>query len=356
MEIVYEPSTLDRYMAEAVDVSPAHPVLVDRFLEGAIEVDCDSLYDGSELYVGGVLEHIEEAGIHSGDSACVLPPLTLGDAQIATVMQHTEALARALGVKGLINIQFAIKGELVYVLEANPRASRTVPFVSKATGVPLAKAAARVMTGSSLADLRRDGLLPETSEDDVDLGHIAVKEAVMPFERFPGVDTVLGPEMRSTGEVMGIDTSFGLAFAKAETAAGIRLPVKGSVFVSVADADKRSVIFPAKRLADLGFHVLATRGTARVLRAAGVEVDVVAKGREVVERITCGEIDMAFNTPRGRRARSDGYYIRTAAVEAGVPCCTTVAGMFAAVQAIEALICGEVNVNSLQSYLGRRHR
>jgi carbamoyl-phosphate synthase large subunit len=356
MEIVYEPSTLDRYMAEAVDVSPAHPVLVDRFLEGAIEVDCDALYDGRELYVGGVLEHIEEAGIHSGDSACVLPPLTLGDTQIATVMQHTEALARALGVEGLINIQFAIKGELVYVLEANPRASRTVPFVSKATGVPLAKAAARVMTGSSLADLRRDGLLPETSEDDVDLGHIAVKEAVMPFERFPGVDTVLGPEMRSTGEVMGIDTSFGLAFAKAETAAGIRLPVKGSVFVSVADADKRSVIFPAKRLADLGFDVLATRGTARVLRAAGIDVDVVAKGREVVERITCGEIDMAFNTPRGRRARSDGYYIRTAAVEAGVPCCTTVAGMFAAVQAIEALICGEVNVNSLQSYLGRRNR
>jgi carbamoyl-phosphate synthase large subunit len=350
MEIVYETGSLDRYVAEAVDVSPAHPVLIDRFLEGAIEVDCDALFDGTELFIGGVLEHIEEAGIHSGDSSCVLPPLTLGDGQIGTVVTYTEELARALRVQGLINIQFAIKGEFVYVLEANPRASRTVPFVSKATGVPLAKAAARLMTGSTIAELRREGLLPAPGYDE-HIGHIAVKKAVLPFERFPGVDTVLGPEMRSTGEVMGIAPTFGLAFAKAENAAGVSLPTKDAVFVSVADADKRAVIFPAKRLADLGFTVAATKGTARVLRAAGVAVEVVSKGEEVLERIGSGEVGMVFNTPRGRRARSDGYFIRTAAVAAGVPCCTTIAGMFAAVQAIEALMCGEVNVRPLQSYL-----
>jgi carbamoyl-phosphate synthase large subunit len=349
MEIVYEPASLDRYIAEAVDVAPARPVLVDRFLEGAIEVDCDALFDGHTLFVGGVLEHIEEAGIHSGDSACVLPPFTLGDGQIRTVVEYTETLARALKVKGLINIQFAIKGEVVYVLEANPRASRTVPFVSKATGVPLAKAAARVMTGSLISDLVTEGLIPAAGASTGD--HFAVKKAVLPFERFPGVDTVLGPEMRSTGEVMGIDMSFPIAFAKAEIAAGVRLPTKGTVFVSVADADKRAVIFPAKRLADLGFSVASTGGTARVLRAAGVEVEVVEKGTGVLDRIRSGQFEMVFNTPRGRRARSDGYFIRTAAVEAGVPCCTTVAGMFAAVQAIEALISGEVNVRPLQSYL-----
>jgi carbamoyl-phosphate synthase large subunit len=349
MEIVYESGSLERYMSQAVDVSPAHPVLVDRFLEGAIEVDCDAVFDGAELFVGGVLEHIEEAGIHSGDSACVLPPLTLGDGQIETVIEHADALARGIGVRGPINIQFAVKGETVYVLEANPRASRTMPFVSKATGVALAKVAARVMSGSSLAELRSEGLVPDRRCGHDGMTHVAVKEAVMPFERFPGVDTLLGPEMRSTGEVMGIDSGFGTAFAKAEVAAGIRLPLKGTVFVSVADADKRSVIFPAKRLADLGFTLAATRGTARVLRAAWVDVDLVPKvggggGRDVLERIAAGEVEMVFNTPRGRRARSDGYRIRTAAVEAGVPCCTTMAGMFAAVQAIEALICGEVNV------------
>jgi carbamoyl-phosphate synthase large subunit len=358
MEIVYDHASLAGYMREATEVSPEHPVLVDRFLEGAIEVDCDAVYDGVELLIGGVLEHIEEAGIHSGDSSCVLPPLTLGDNQIDKVVACTRALARALGVVGLINVQFAIKGEDVFVLEANPRASRTVPFVSKATGVPLAKIAARVMAGESLRRLREDGLVPPWSHVHESAAHIAVKKAVLPFARFPGTDAVLGPEMRSTGEVMGIDESFGMAFAKAEAAAGITLPVKGTVFLSVANRDKRAVVFPAKRLAELGFRLAATRGTARVLRRAGVDVEEVPKASEngdgpnVVERLASGEIGMVFNTPVGRRARSDGYLIRTAAVAARVPCCTTMAGMFAAVQAIEALISGEAKVTSLQEYLG----
>jgi carbamoyl-phosphate synthase large subunit len=359
MEIVYEQASLERYMATAADVSPMHPVLIDRFLEGAIEVDCDAVYDGSEVFIGGVLEHIEEAGIHSGDSACVLPPLTLGDDQVDIVIDHTEALARSLDVRGLINIQFAVRGDLVYVLEANPRASRTVPFVSKATGVPLAKIGARVMAGASLAELRAEGVVPDGHVGYAGMKHVAVKEAVMPFERFPGVDTVLGPEMRSTGEVMGIDSDFGRAFAKAETAAGMRLATKGTVFVSVANPDKRSVIFPAKRLADLGFSLAATRGTAHVLERAGVPVEVVPKVTgngahdvpNVVERLEHGEIEMVFNTPYGRGARTDGYRIRTAAVGAGVPSVTTMAGMFAAVQAIEALISGGISVRPLQEYL-----
>ncbi|HVF52693.1 MAG TPA: carbamoyl-phosphate synthase large subunit [Actinomycetota bacterium] len=359
MEIVYEESSLDRYMQTAADVSPSHPVLVDRFMEGAVEVDCDALYDGSELFVGGVLEHIEEAGVHSGDSACALPPFTLGTDQIAEVIAHTETIARSLGVRGLINIQFAVKDEQVAVLEANPRASRTVPFVSKATGIPLAKLAARVMVGATLAELRAEGLLPDKKVGHEGLGHVAVKEAVMPFERFPGVDVVLGPEMRSTGEVMGIDRTFGGAFAKAEAGAGVKLPLKGTVFISVANRDKRSVIFPAKRLEDLGFHLLATRGTADVLRRSGVEVEVVPKysarteggDDDIVARIASGNIEMVFNTPFGRGARSDGYYIRTAAVAAGVPCITTMSAIAAAVQGIETLIKGDVRVRSLQSYL-----
>ncbi len=359
MEIVYEDESLDRYMKTAARVSPEHPVLIDRFLEGAIEVDCDALFDGEELYLGAVLEHIEEAGIHSGDSACVVPPFSLGRDQIATVAAYTEAISRELGVIGLINIQFAVKGDEVSVIEANPRASRTVPFVSKATGVPLAKLAARVMAGESLAKLRAEGALPARSIGHDGVPHTAVKEAVMPFERFPGVDTALGPEMRSTGEVMGIDPDFGLAFAKAEAGAGVRLPSKGTVFVSVANRDKRSVIFPAKRLHDLGFDLLATGGTAHVLERAGVPVKIVGKvsdplpgdDKNVVESIIDGSIDLVFNTPLGRGARTDGYFIRTAAVEAGVPCVTTMAGMFAAVQAIEALIKGRVGVRSLQSFL-----
>ena len=358
MEIVYEESSLERYMATAAEVSPRHPVLVDRFLEGAVEVDCDAVFDGHELYVGGVLEHIEEAGVHSGDSACALPPFTLGGDQIGEVIAHTEAIARNLGVRGLINMQFAIKDEQVFILEANPRASRTVPFVAKATGVPLAKVAARVMAGATLAELRAEGLVPSKTVGHEGLPHVAVKEAVMPFDRFRGFDALLGPEMRSTGEVMGIDANFGLAFAKAEIGAGLRLPSKGTVFVSVSNRDKRSVIFPAMRLADLGFQLLATRGTAEVLRRAGVEVAIVdkvskASGNNVVDRIASGDVEMVFNTPFGRGARSDGYYIRTAAIQAGVPCITTMSGIAAAVQGIEALIKGDVGAVSLQEYLAR---
>ncbi|HEX3326877.1 MAG TPA: carbamoyl-phosphate synthase large subunit [Actinomycetota bacterium] len=361
MEIVYEESSLDRYMDTAAAVSPEYPVLVDRFLEGAIEVDCDAVFDGTRLYVGGVLEHIEEAGIHSGDSACTLPPFTLGDDEVADVIAHTRALAEALQVRGLINIQFAVRDGRVFVLEANPRASRTVPFTSKATGVPVAKVAARVIAGASLRELEAEGLLPARRLGHDGLEHVAVKEAVMPFERFPGVDTLLGPEMRSTGEVMGIDSSFGAAFAKAEIAAGVRLPLKGTVFISVSNPDKRSVIFPAKRLEDLGFHLAATTGTGRVLQRAGVDVEIVPKlsgpqvdGRKnVVEKISSGEIEMVFNTPFGRGARSDGYFIRTAAVAAGVPCITTMAGMAAAVQGIEASVLGTVEVRSLQEHLAR---
>ena len=359
MEIVYEESSLDQYMEFAVAVSPEHPVLVDRFLEGAIEVDCDAVFDGEELYVGGVLEHIEEAGIHSGDSACTLPPFTLGGDEVDEVIAHTRAIAEALEVRGLINIQFAVRDGRVSVLEANPRASRTVPFTSKATGVPLAKVAARVIAGSSLKQLRAEGLLPARWIGHEGLRHVAVKEAVMPFARFPGVDTVLGPEMRSTGEVMGIDGGFGAAFAKAESAAGVLLPLKGTVFISVSNSDKRSVIFPAKRLADLGFHLVATSGTGGVLERAGVDVEIVPKlsgpqtegQKNVVEKISSGEIEMVFNTPFGRGARSDGYFIRTAAVDAGVPCITTMAGMAAAVQGIEASIRGQVGVRSLQEHL-----
>jgi len=285
--------------------------------------------------------------------------MTLGDDQVAEIMAATEAIARALGIKGLINVQFALKGDSVYVIEANPRASRTVPFISKATGVPLAKVAARVMTGSTLRELRAEGLLPGAGAGHDGLRHVAVKEAVLPFERFPGQDVVLGPEMRSTGEVMGIDRDFGLAFAKAEAAAGVHLPLKGNVFISVANTDKRAVIWPTKRLQELGFTLMATRGTAGVLERAGVDVTRVAKVSEptiagepnIVERIHSGDIDMIFNTPWGRGARNDGYEIRTAAVRAGVPCITTMAGMAAGVQAIEALTRGEHGVNSLQSYL-----
>jgi carbamoyl-phosphate synthase large subunit len=359
MEIVYEDDSLERYMSSAVDVSPRHPVLIDSFLEGAVEVDCDAIFDGTDLYVGGILEHIEEAGIHSGDSACVIPALTLGSSQVQQVVSATERIARALDVRGLLNVQCAIKDAKVFVLEANPRASRTVPFTSKATGVPLAKIAARVMAGATLADLRREGALPDATVGDDALDHVSVKEAVMPFERFPGADALLGPEMRSTGEVMGIDSTFPVAFAKAERGAGAALPVKGTVFISVSDPDKRAVILPAKRLSDLGFRILATSGTARVLRRAGVEVEVTPKvsqgGSEedpnVVTRIASGDIDMVFNTPFGGRARTDGYLIRTAAIEAGVPCCTTMAGMTAAVQGIEALKAGSMGVRSLQSYL-----
>ena len=372
MEIVYDEATLRAYVDRATMASPEHPVLIDRFLDDAIEIDVDALYDGEQLYLGGVMEHIEEAGIHSGDSACVLPPITLGHADIAAIRDATLKIARGVGVRGLLNVQYALAAGVLYVLEANPRASRTVPFVSKATAVPLAKAAALVMLGASVASLRASGLLPAVGDGGalpLD-APVAVKEAVLPFGRFrdatgAGVDTVLGPEMRSTGEVMGIDETFGTAYAKSQEAVYGSLPVKGRVFVSVANRDKRAMVFPVKRLADLGFEIWATNGTAEVLRRNGVRAKIVRKHSDgagtggeptVVTRILDGEVDLIVNTPFGSvsaasaSVRLDGYEIRTAAVRRGVPCVTTVAGLAAAVQGIEATIRGEVGVRSLQEY------
>ena len=362
MEIVYDEEALAGYISRATEISADRPVLVDRFLDDAIEIDVDALCDGVEVYLGGVMEHIEEAGIHSGDSACVLPPITLGRSDIAKVRSHTEAIALNGRVRGLLNVQYALKEETLYVLEANPRASRTVPFSSKATAVPLAKAAARIMLGATIAQLRVEGVLPAVGDGaNLPMGSpVSVKEAVMPFHRFrradgSGVDTVLGPEMRSTGEVMGVDKAFGPAFAKSQTASYGSLPTKGTVFVSVANKDKRSMVFPIKRLADLGFKVLATEGTAEMLQRNGMDVEVVRKhfdsadGETIVDLIRRGDVDLVINTPYGQSGpRIDGYEIRTAAVAVDVPCITTVAGAAAAIQGIEALIRSDVGVAPLQ--------
>ena len=367
MEIVYDDDRLRAYIDRATEISPAHPVLVDRFIDDAIEIDVDAIFDGDELFLGGVMEHIEEAGIHSGDSSCALPPITLGASEITRIREATEAIARGVGVRGLLNIQFAWASDVLYGLEANPRASRTVPFVSKATGTPLAKAAARVMLGESIAELRAAGVLPERDGGDLpEDAPIAVKEAVMPFNRFKtpdgrNVDTILGPEMKSTGEVMGFDADFGRAFAKAQTASYGSLPTSGRVFVSVANRDKRNMIFPIKVLAERGFEILATAGTAGVLRRNGVKVTTVRKHHEgegpegqqtTVQLIRDGGIDLVVNTPysTGGSARVDGYEIRTAAVMANIPCITTVQGLGAAVQGIEALAAGGIGVRSLQEW------
>ena len=366
MEIVYDEKTLHGYITRATQLSPEHPVLVDRFLEDAIEIDVDALCDGTEVYIGGVMEHIEEAGIHSGDSACALPPVTLGRSDIEAVRRATEAIAHGVGVVGLLNVQYALKDDVLYVLEANPRASRTVPFVSKATAIPLAKACARVMLGTSISQLRAEGVLAPTGDGATPSPNapIAVKEAVLPFHRFrkadgSAIDSLLGPEMKSTGEVMGIDRDFGSAFAKSQTAAYGSLPSTGTIFVSVANRDKRSLVFPVKRLADLGFRVLATEGTAEMLRRNGIPCDVVRKHFEepgdgrpamsAVDAILAGGIDMVINTPYGNSGpRIDGYEIRSAAVSMNVPCITTVQGASAAVQGIEAGIRGDIDVRSLQ--------
>jgi carbamoyl-phosphate synthase large subunit len=373
MEIVYDDATLAAYVSRATQASHDHPVLIDRFLDDAIEIDVDALYDGQELYLGGVMEHIEEAGIHSGDSACALPPITLGSEYITLIRDSTRAIAAGVGVRGLLNVQYALAAGVLYVLEANPRASRTVPFVSKATAVPLAKAAARIMLGATVPGLRAEGLLPPAGDGGtlpLD-APIAVKEAVLPFSRFAdargqGVDTVLGPEMRSTGEVMGIDEVFGTAYAKSQAAAYASLPVKGRAFVSIAGKDKRSMIFPVKRLADLGFEILATRGTGEVLRRNGVRATIVRKHSDgpgpggeptIVDRILDGQVDLIVNTPFGSPGqagpRLDGYEIRTAAVRRGIPCVTTVQGLGAAVQGIEAITRDEVGVRSLQEHAAR---
>ena len=368
MEIVYEPTGLADYFERISDqgiVGPNHPLLVDRFLDDAIEIDVDALFDGKELYIGGVMEHIEEAGIHSGDSSCTLPPVTLSDAQIQRVRDATHKIAVGVGVKGLLNVQFAIAADVLYVLEANPRASRTVPFVSKALGITLAKAASLVMVGQSISELIANGHLPPVDGTFIPAGSpISVKEAVLPFKRFATVDgrfvdSLLGPEMRSTGEVMGIDVDFPKAFAKSQAAAGSALPVSGSIFISVSDRDKPQVILPVRRLQQLGYEVLATSGTAAILARHGIKVKVVrkhsdpesiAQGPSIVEMITRGLVDVVVNTPSGSSARKDGYEIRAATTAADKAIFTTIAQLSAAIGSFEEVIAGPFTVKSLQDH------
>jgi carbamoyl-phosphate synthase large subunit len=370
MEIVYDTASLRDYFVRIADqaiIGPGMPLLVDRFLDDAIEIDVDALYDGDQLYVGGIMEHLEEAGIHSGDSSCALPPMSLGRTDIDRVREATLAIAHRVGVRGLLNVQFAISAGVLYVIEANPRASRTVPFVSKALGIPLAKAASRIMAGSSVAELVSEGLLPEADGSRVPLGApVAVKEAVLPFKRFRTrdgqiVDSVLGPEMRSTGEVMGIDRDFPTAFAKSQEAAYGGMPLTGTVFISVADGDKRAVILPAHRLQELGFDLVATEGTAEILGRNGIDVRVVNKysatqatgETNIVDLINAGDIDIVVNTPSGGLARADGYEIRAAAVAADKALFTTMAVLGAAVSALPVLREGFA-VRSLQEYAADR--
>ena len=365
MEIVYDDAALSGFISRATDITPDHPVLVDRFLDSAIELDVDALYDGHELFLGGIMEHIEEAGIHSGDSACVLPAMTISESQREKIREATLKIAQGVGVLGLINIQFAMADSILYVLEANPRASRTVPFVSKATGVPLAKAAARIALGSSIASLREEGLLP--AQGDAIAKGISVKEAVLPWNRFRrvdgrGVDAVLGPEMRSTGEVMGIAPSFGAAYAKSQISSFGPLPKTGTVFISLADKDKSSGIAPAKGLAQLGFHLIATDGTSAFLREQGIETVPVRKNSQgtgpmgektIVEMLNAGDISLVINTPVGRGTRADGWAIRTASVQRSIPIITTTAGFSAAVEGIKSLQANELSVAPIQEWLAR---
>ncbi len=365
MEIVYDDAALSSFISRATDITPDHPVLVDRFLDSAIELDVDALYDGEELFLGGIMEHIEEAGIHSGDSACVLPATTITNLQREQIRAATLKIAQGVGVLGLINIQFAMSDSTLYVLEANPRASRTVPFVSKATGVPLAKAAARLSLGSTIATLRSEGLLPTTG-DAIAKG-ISVKEAVLPWNRFRradgrGVDAVLGPEMRSTGEVMGIASTFGAAYAKSQISSFGPLPKSGTVFISLADKDKSSGIAPARALADLGFHLLATEGTSRYLHQHGVHTVSVRKNSQgtgpmgektIVEMLNAGDINLVINTPVGRGTRADGWAIRTASVQRSIPIITTTAGFSAAVEGIKSIQANDLQVAPIQEWLSR---
>jgi carbamoyl-phosphate synthase large subunit len=345
MEIVYDEEALEGFARRAVEAHSEHPILIDKFLEDAIEIDVDAVSDGENCIIAGIMEHIEEAGIHSGDSACVTPPYSLTDELIEGLKRNTYALARELQVVGLMNIQYAIKNDIIYVLEVNPRASRTVPFISKATGVPWAKVAAKVMVGKSLHEL---GI-----KEEVEIHHVAVKESVFPFNRFYGVDTVLGPEMKSTGEVMGIDTDFGMAFAKSQIGAGGNIPLKGKVFISVMNKDKRSIVFLAKKLVDLGFQIVATKGTAKVLTNNGIPVQSVFKvgeGRpDIVDQIKNGEIHLVINTPSGKKPKSDEVAIRSQSVAHNIPCVTTLSGAEAVVNSIESLRRG-MSVKSIQEY------
>jgi len=347
MRIVYDNKTLAEFIKEAAEISGKHPILIDKFLEDAVEVDVDAVSDGEITVIGGILEHIEEAGVHSGDSACVIPPHTLGDEILDTIRRYTKALAQELKVYGLINIQFAVKNDTVYVLEVNPRASRTVPFVSKATGVPLAKVAARVMVGEKLKNI---GFIEEKT-----IVHVSVKESVLPFSRFSGVDILLGPEMKSTGEVMGIDTSFGVSFYKSQVAAGQDLPTEGKIFISVKNDDKRYVASLAKKLSDMNFKILATKGTAKAFRSNNIPAEKIGKisegDEELLELIKKGEIKLIINTPSGQHGQSDMKYIRSLAVMYGVPCITTLQGVQAAVCGIESAMKNNLDVKSIQEYL-----
>ncbi len=349
MEIVYDDDSLDHYMMNAVQASPDRPILVDKFLEDAIEVDVDAISDGRTVLIGGIMEHIEEAGIHSGDSSCVLPPHTLAREHIEEISRATKAIASELGVIGLMNVQYAVKGDLIYVIEVNPRASRTVPFVSKAIGVPLAKHAAKLMAGLSLEEL---GFTEEVIPP-----YFSVKAPVFPFNRFPGVDILLSPEMRSTGEVMGMDVNLGVAFAKAYQGAGLDLPRSGRIFISVRNPDKRAIASECRTLASLGYELLATDGTYRTLRAAGLPVERVNKVHEgrphIVDMIKNRELKLVLNTPYGKQQRVDDSSIRAAAVIAGIPCITTLAGIRAVISALDAMHGGEFEVRSLQEHHSR---
>ncbi|MFW6415009.1 MAG: carbamoyl-phosphate synthase large subunit, partial [Thermodesulfobacteriota bacterium] len=348
MEIVYDEQDLLNYFHEAVIISPDHPILLDKFMENAIEVDVDAVADGEDAYVGGVMEHIEEAGVHSGDSACVLPPHTIGQEILDELSRQTKALAKELNVKGLMNIQFAVKNGEIYILEVNPRASRTVPFVSKATGVPLAKIATRVMMGQSLKELDPWSMRKS--------GYYSVKEAVLPFNRFPGVDILLGPEMRSTGEVMGIDRNFGLAYMKSQLAGGPSLPQEGTVFVSVNDMEKPSIVEPVRIFQQLGMHLVATKGTADFLAQKGIETERVYKVYEsrpnIIDKIKNKEIDLVINTSSGKLTIQDSSSLRQATILYGIPYTTTVAGAKAMALALKEMKSRELEVCSLQEYYG----
>jgi carbamoyl-phosphate synthase large subunit len=344
MEIVYSQGDLEDYLSRNVR-EDGRAIYLDRFLENAIEVDVDALCDGTSVWIGGIMQHVEEAGIHSGDSACVLPPHSLGPEMMEAIRQQSEGIAKGLGVVGLCNIQFAVYGAELFVIEANPRASRTVPFVSKAIGLPLAKLACRLMLGETIEDL-------ELPRDPMGHDHVSVKEAVMPFDRFDGADALLGPEMRSTGEVMGVARDFPTAFAKAQAAAGAALPDGGTAFITVTDSDKAGAVAIAQTLHDLGFKIVATRGTREALERMGVPATELMKVGEgspnVVDMIESGDVTLVVNTPTGSGARSDGWEIRRAAVARSVPCLTTLAGGLAAVRAIASARSGEAEVLSLQ--------
>jgi carbamoyl-phosphate synthase large subunit len=348
MEIVYDSADLERYMKEAVRVSPEHPILIDDFLEGAVEIDVDAVSDGKDVLIGAIMEHIEEAGVHSGDSACVIPPYDLSENILETVRDYTRKIAMALEVKGLINIQMATKDGKVYVLEANPRSSRTIPFVSKSSGIPLAKIAAQVIIGHSLKDL---GYLQDREPV---LNHYSVKEVLLPFDKLPGADPVLGPEMKSTGEVMGIDYDFGRAFFKAQLSADNLLPLNGKVFLSIRERDKEAIVEIARRLQEMGLELMGTKGTARYLSDKGISMEAVMKVHEgspnVIDMLRRGDVAFIINTPTSRQSRKDGYHIRRAAVDFKVPYITTIQAARASVEAIKAMAEGTSTIKSINEY------